>query len=322
MVEESAKQRRGRQQDAAPFGIRAIESGIEVEGVWISKNNSPASSAPASPKLGPNLKGKGKATTEVIPTLQFPDQSHTDSSYPQVRSQPYRHEKSLSSNGSIGSFERATSAERLEAVSAGSELIPTPRHGYKPRQPSALRFSTADQLEAGNIASQYKTLHQHDPLRNGSESSQGSSEGSSSGSAQRYSSSNNHQQLNQSTYYQPSGTQSGEERGSRLSHSTLGHASPIRSVRTSYAGRGYTYGAVESQQPPAPQRFHHSSQSQTSFQEPFRRSLVDPRPSHTSNLETIAISDGSSMSASGPPPSGKVKRISKKLQKKFPSAGS
>ena len=32
-----------------PFGIRAIESGVEVEGVWISRPNSPAPSILASP---------------------------------------------------------------------------------------------------------------------------------------------------------------------------------------------------------------------------------------------------------------------------------
>lgn len=31
-----------------PFGIRAIESGVKVEGVWISRSNSPASSRPSS----------------------------------------------------------------------------------------------------------------------------------------------------------------------------------------------------------------------------------------------------------------------------------
>jgi len=31
-----------------PFGIRAIQRGIEVEGVWVSRSNSPASSRPSS----------------------------------------------------------------------------------------------------------------------------------------------------------------------------------------------------------------------------------------------------------------------------------
>lgn len=32
-----------------PFGIRAIEAGIEVDGVWVSKPNTPGSSRPSSP---------------------------------------------------------------------------------------------------------------------------------------------------------------------------------------------------------------------------------------------------------------------------------
>jgi len=31
-----------------PFGIRAVQCGIEVEGVWVSRSNSPASSRPSS----------------------------------------------------------------------------------------------------------------------------------------------------------------------------------------------------------------------------------------------------------------------------------
>ena len=35
-------------ENVVPFGIRVIESGVEVEGVWISRPNSPAPSSPAS----------------------------------------------------------------------------------------------------------------------------------------------------------------------------------------------------------------------------------------------------------------------------------
>lgn len=34
----------------SPFGIRALEAGIEIEGVWISKSNTPASSIPSTPR--------------------------------------------------------------------------------------------------------------------------------------------------------------------------------------------------------------------------------------------------------------------------------
>ena len=132
MVEEFARQRRGRQD--IPFGVRAIESGIEVEGVWISRNNSPASSAPASPLLSPQVKGKSPSRVSEPVALQIPEQAQRRSGSP--------------SGSSVGSFERATSAERLDSLSA-LDLPSTSRPTYQPRQPSALRFSTADQLEAG-----------------------------------------------------------------------------------------------------------------------------------------------------------------------------
>ncbi|KIW06922.1 hypothetical protein, variant 1 [Verruconis gallopava] len=38
---------------AAPFGIRALESGVEIEGVWISGPNTPVASCPGSPLSSP-----------------------------------------------------------------------------------------------------------------------------------------------------------------------------------------------------------------------------------------------------------------------------
>lgn len=45
-VQEAMVQKRRLMDDGPniPFGIRAIESGIEVDGVWISRNNTPAAS--------------------------------------------------------------------------------------------------------------------------------------------------------------------------------------------------------------------------------------------------------------------------------------
>ena len=37
------------EEEAIPFGIRAIESGIEVEGIWISRPNTPMPIQPVSP---------------------------------------------------------------------------------------------------------------------------------------------------------------------------------------------------------------------------------------------------------------------------------
>ena len=153
MIQEHvARERRGRQD--IPFGVRAIESGVEVEGVWISRNTTPASSAPGSPMLSPQMKGKATSRTSEVPSL---DPSH-----------PYGDNRSSRSPASsTGSFERAVSAERLDSVST-SDLAPSARQAYQPRQPSQLRFSTADNMD--HAAGQH-------PGRSGSGSSQGSSEG-------------------------------------------------------------------------------------------------------------------------------------------------
>lgn len=41
MHRESSPRRHTTSEDDIPFGIRALESGIEVEGVWISRSNTP-----------------------------------------------------------------------------------------------------------------------------------------------------------------------------------------------------------------------------------------------------------------------------------------
>ncbi|EXF78451.1 hypothetical protein CFIO01_11944 [Colletotrichum fioriniae PJ7] len=44
-----------RKQSEIPFGVRAIQSGIEVDGIWISRPNTPAADSPPN-----SAKGKGK----------------------------------------------------------------------------------------------------------------------------------------------------------------------------------------------------------------------------------------------------------------------
>ena len=138
---EEVLPRRGRQD--VPFGVRAIESGIEVVGVWISRNNSPAPAAPSCPITSTD-KGKGPMRSSDIPSLVMPEPVH-----------PYPESRNRSTTSSTGSFERAVSAERLYSGNSSPEALPVPdqrttRRGYKPRQPSALRYSTADDLEAAD----------------------------------------------------------------------------------------------------------------------------------------------------------------------------
>lgn len=50
--------------DTIPFGIRAIESGIEVEGIWISRPNTPAASARDSTEKTVLLPSKSPGDSE------------------------------------------------------------------------------------------------------------------------------------------------------------------------------------------------------------------------------------------------------------------
>ena len=56
--------RRGRA-NGVPFGVRAIQSGIEVDGVWVSNTNTPASSVHGSPELRPSLCPPEFDTTKI-----------------------------------------------------------------------------------------------------------------------------------------------------------------------------------------------------------------------------------------------------------------
>lgn len=301
MVEDFVVQRRGRH-DITPFGVRAIESGIEVEGVWISRGNSPASSAPGSPMLSPEAKGKAASRSSEIPSLQIPDQTH-----------PYQN-ASRSANSSTGSFERATSAEKLDSLSGASELSPVPRSTYKPRQPSALRYSTADDLEAGRV-----------PLRSDSGSSQTSSEGSNA--SHQYLSPANYQPVKEATYYRPTGMEhynSGRS-SPQIARATPDYVQPGRSNRSSMAVQNYTHGVSEpqQQQPPTPQRFHNLTDPQSATSDTFIHSPVASNRSHPGSRssfvlgEAIELTDNPSM---GNIPADKTKRVTRKLQKKTPGS--
>ncbi|KAF1831493.1 hypothetical protein BDW02DRAFT_47719 [Decorospora gaudefroyi] len=79
--------------DEIPFGIRAIQSGIEVDGVWISRSNTPVGSSRAS------------IMSEKLP------RSYTNSQL--ELPQPVAQGSSRNSSRAPSSFDRAVSAERI-----------------------------------------------------------------------------------------------------------------------------------------------------------------------------------------------------------------
>src|SRR5205823_5426634 len=88
--------------DEIPFGIRAIQSGIEVDGVWISRTNTPAGSSRAS------------LYSEKIPRGGFGNNSQLELPQPVVQG------SSRNSSRAPSSFDRAVSAEPLPNDSRSS----------------------------------------------------------------------------------------------------------------------------------------------------------------------------------------------------------
>lgn len=132
---------REEEQEDIPFGIRALEKGVEVAGVWISKPNTPAPGSPVSCASSlypePTTSQVGIIPTSDVPCLELP-QSQQD----QVR-----HGRT-SSRAPSSSFDRAVSAERLSSRSSSPQpgmLVAEDYHSqrsrasYSRRQPSYSR---------------------------------------------------------------------------------------------------------------------------------------------------------------------------------------
>ena len=111
-MQHSASVRRGRAKEI-PFGVRALEKGVEVAGVWNSGVTTPAASAPNSPTLS------AKANKGKTPGTQSPNGSTASTLL-------MTHTK-LSSSSSLPP---STVAEQ-----------PLGQAAYRPRRSSGLRFT-------------------------------------------------------------------------------------------------------------------------------------------------------------------------------------
>lgn len=85
--------------DEIPFGIRAIQSGIEVDGVWISRSNTPVGSSRASVISDKMLRGSNYGSYNNS-ALELPKTAVLSSSRD-------------SSRAPSSAFDRAVSAERI-----------------------------------------------------------------------------------------------------------------------------------------------------------------------------------------------------------------
>lgn len=158
----SARRRKGPE---VPFGIRAIESGIEVDGVWISRSNTPAQSlpptpAPASPASGPSI-----APRPQLPKQEdSPDRSSSASNIsrldipqPVYGSPPVNLRPSGPSSATLNASYERLKAGANSPIPPGSDLpdlarVQQIRPTYQPRHSSQLRYSNLYTYDNNTVA--------------------------------------------------------------------------------------------------------------------------------------------------------------------------
>ena len=130
---------RRRQGQEIPFGVRALERGIEVDDVWISRSNTPANSVPGSPEIFANAKAAHRELSR--------DRTSSASNMSRIEMpQPiYPHPAVMMPSGSINRKRSPSSDPRVP----GKTHKPPPISGqqrrgqttYRPRRSSKLRYS-------------------------------------------------------------------------------------------------------------------------------------------------------------------------------------
>ncbi|KAL8794474.1 MAG: hypothetical protein Q9195_002947 [Heterodermia aff. obscurata] len=139
----SVRARKGRE---IPFGVRAIESGIEVDGVWISKSNTPYASTSGSPAssivLEPNST-KYKQGSERNSVAQ--NQRALDMPQP-IHGHPIPGQGRTSTSPYLSGppMDPQLDPERLPRSSTVSDNVSRARPTYQPRRSSGLRFSNSN----------------------------------------------------------------------------------------------------------------------------------------------------------------------------------
>ena len=146
-MQHTASVKRGRsQRQKVPFGVRALESGIEVDGVWISGTNTP-STMPGSPNIAAMKPQPAHQDYSPETSSSASETSRIEVPQP-VYGYPGTNHSSGISNKISAPVDRPVSSERQHKKPHPSEHQNLGRPTYQPRRSSQLRFSNS--LDAEN----------------------------------------------------------------------------------------------------------------------------------------------------------------------------
>ncbi len=144
-MQHSQSVRRGRAREV-PFGVRALEGGIEVEGVWISGTNTPAGSTPGTPTFLANANSaRGEPSPDRASSAST--MSHLEMPQP-TRGYPTVMIASDSNSQNSSPFaDPRVSPDSTQQPPSIPDHLPHNRPNYKPRRSSQLRYSNSMKSE-------------------------------------------------------------------------------------------------------------------------------------------------------------------------------
>jgi hypothetical protein len=122
--------------DEIPFGVKAIESGVEVEGVWISRSNTPVPSGSNSLNNSPATSARASVASSIILNDTFLVPESTSSQSSKSRRHSLIKPSWTNTKEPQPVLERDRSTERLVPESSSSRIPFTgssrPRHASMP----------------------------------------------------------------------------------------------------------------------------------------------------------------------------------------------
>ena len=144
-MQHSQSVKRGRAREV-PFGVRALESGIEVEGVWISGTNTPAGSTPGTPTFLANANSaRGEPSPDRASSASI--MSHLEMPQPTQGYPTVMITSESNSQDSSPFADLRVSLDSTQQPPPKSDHMPHRRPSYKPRRSSQLRYSNSMRSE-------------------------------------------------------------------------------------------------------------------------------------------------------------------------------